>query len=334
MLIRSCGLTPPPVTFVLAIESGPLEPASVLYLKSLRRFGGRFAECPVLAIQPRVGPAIARETQRQLADLGARYIRRPQRGPHSWFVFMSKPYAYRIAEQEAQTPLIAFTDHDVLVAGEPTDLHLPDDMDFAACPSDKNIGSSGPGDEHDALWLSLLETLRIDPEAYPWVTEFRGGERIRLYINSGVFVTRREAGFGQAWLDTLTEMIRSNIAHHRIGIAPFEQMAVGPAIHRLGLRWKTLPLAYNFNFQRDHTDHERADFPDARLIHYHRTLQKHWGWSVEVLRRSHPELGAWLAEQTPLDEGPHSPLIRLRRGLLARVRRHRMERHLAQAKRV
>jgi hypothetical protein len=78
-------------TIYTCIESGRLEPEVLLMLRTLRAFGGHFANCPVLAIQPRSGPSIAHSTRRELEKLQVSYIKRPVRHRFDWLGFANKP---------------------------------------------------------------------------------------------------------------------------------------------------------------------------------------------------------------------------------------------------
>ena len=90
-------------TIYTCIESGRLEPEVVMMVRTLRAFGGRFSQCPVLAIQPRTGPSIAGSTRRALERLRVSYIERPIRHRFDWLGFANKPQAAVIADEGAKT---------------------------------------------------------------------------------------------------------------------------------------------------------------------------------------------------------------------------------------
>ena len=48
-------------TFVTCIESGGLEEQTIRLMKSLRKWGGKFADAPVYAVNPRFGVPLARQ---------------------------------------------------------------------------------------------------------------------------------------------------------------------------------------------------------------------------------------------------------------------------------
>ncbi len=79
-----------PVTFVCCVESGALEDQAVRLAASLRQWGGTFAVCPFLAITPRRGAPLRRDTRQAFDDLEVIYIRENVREPFAWFKFMAK----------------------------------------------------------------------------------------------------------------------------------------------------------------------------------------------------------------------------------------------------
>src|SRR5438105_1360667 len=107
------------LTFVCCVESGPLERMTLLLAESLRRWGGAFASCPVLAVTPRFGPWLSRATRAAFHRLDVTHLRLPGSNQHAWLGFLNKPAALAAAEQHALTPCLAWLDSDILVVGEP-----------------------------------------------------------------------------------------------------------------------------------------------------------------------------------------------------------------------
>jgi hypothetical protein len=139
-------------TCVCCIESGSMETQTLAMLQSLRKCGGQLASAPVLAVTPRMGPPLARATHRQLEKLGVVH-----RGSHAirtygWYNFLNKTLAVLEAERFATTPTVTWIDSDMLFLGEPTELWLGDDEDFAACTPDAVGATTGPGDGNEPFW--------------------------------------------------------------------------------------------------------------------------------------------------------------------------------------
>ena len=57
------------VTFVLCIEQNAIRAQALLLCESLRQFGGRHRGAPILAVAPRAGLGVDRETRRRLEAL-------------------------------------------------------------------------------------------------------------------------------------------------------------------------------------------------------------------------------------------------------------------------
>ncbi|HXU44549.1 MAG TPA: hypothetical protein VN783_03425, partial [Thermoanaerobaculia bacterium] len=62
------------IAFLICVEANRLEPQARLLCESIRRFGGRYREAPILAVSPRPQLAVGSETRAHLADLGATYV--------------------------------------------------------------------------------------------------------------------------------------------------------------------------------------------------------------------------------------------------------------------
>src|SRR3954453_10661309 len=109
------------LTIVCCIESGPLEGMTLRLAESLRRWGGAFAQCPVVAVTPRFGPPLGRATRRGLKQLGVEHWRLTARNQHAWFGFLNKPAAIEAVEERARTPLLAWLAGDILHGPGPTE---------------------------------------------------------------------------------------------------------------------------------------------------------------------------------------------------------------------
>jgi hypothetical protein len=291
-----------PVTFVCCIESGPLEGMTLRLAESLRRWGGAFARCPVLAVQPRFGPPLTRSTRRELERLGVDFVKHSARNGHPWFCFLNKPHALVAAEERATTPLVAWLDGDVLVIREPAELALADDVDFAACAFDRNIGSTGPEDPLDAYWRKVAEVFGIDLDRLPWVVTEEEGARIRLYWNSGVFVWRRSTGFAGHYLQDCERLLESKVASSVAGIYFIDQVTLGISMVKWGLRWRALSYEYNYALGSKIAHlYDPAKLRATRILHYHDALWPHaWDQTRERLKAQRPDVHEWLDGHGPL----------------------------------
>jgi hypothetical protein len=311
-------------TIYTCIESGRLEPEVVLMARTLRAFGGRFAQCPMLAIQPRSGPSIASSTLRELHKLQVTYIKRPLQHRFSWLGFANKPQAAVIADELARTKHVVWLDADVLVVSEPTALDAPqhDVQEVLACVEELGPVSTGPGDRFEPFWQALADGAGL-PEGVPFVTAGPSGKRIRLQFNSGVFRFHRGSGFAQRYLELFEKLYALRVMpkddptmflHEQI------IFSIAAASWRGG--FAALDPHYNFHAEPMY----EALYPPA---HYERAVLLHWHGSlrmedfrntfVQRLQTSLPAVGRIVQESLPLD-APRATVPRLRRALLSRIR--------------
>ena len=296
--------TPPDITFVFCVESGPLELNATRLVESLRRWGGRFKDCPVIGVTPRIGPRPTPDTLRRFEELGVTYRYAPIAKKHGWFKFLNKPLALVEAETMASTELVGWLDSDLLVLNAPDELDLEPGMDFAACASEKEMGTTGPGDPFESLWQALCAALGIDIDSLPWITTESEKLRIRAYWNGGVFVYRRDKAFAARYLATCIKLMDARFIgrHPDYGIGINEMSAIGLAVHQGQLAWRALPLSHNhFAGTARWADQSEEAMRDVRILHYHDSMWP-WGWEdlLQRLGRTHSEVTAWLSELGPL----------------------------------
>jgi len=293
---------PPDITFVCCVESGWLETQTVRMVESLRRWGGAFADVPVVAVTPRFGPPLSSKTLRAFDHLGVEYLRFRAQNPYAWKSFLNKHYAMAAVEERCTTEFLGWLDSDLLILGEPDQLRLSDDEDFAACAPDKNIGTAGPDDPFEPYWREACNVVGLELSDLPWVVTEREGIKIRLYWNSGVFVYRRATGFSKVHLDTTLKLLDAHIASAKAGVY-FTQHTLGMAMVKMGLRWRALPHSHNYGMGTK--THARWYDPEklrqAKILHYHDAMwMPFWDTFLQCLKDTHPDVATWLATQGPL----------------------------------
>jgi hypothetical protein len=312
-------------TIYTCIESGRLEPEVVLMVRSLRAFGGRFAQCPVLAIQPRSGPSIASSTLREFDRLQVSYVKRPVQHRFSWLGFANKPWAALIADELATSRHIAWLDADVLVVGEPAALDAPqfDAQEVLACVEELGPVSTGPGDRFEPFWQALADAAGL-PQGVPFTSAGPSGKRIRLQLNSGVFRFRRGSGFAQRYL-ALFEKLYALCIMPKDDPTMFlhEQIIFSIAAASWRGGFAALDPHYNYHAEPMY----EALYPPT---HYDRAVLLHWHGSlrmddfrdtfVQRLQTALPALAQVVHGSLPLD-APRTVLPRLQRALLSRLRK-------------
>ena len=328
--------TSPPasVTFATGIESGPMEAMTLRLVESLRCWGGRFANCPFIAIQPRAGAPIRTSTVDALQKLGVTFKRVTPPHDLSWYVWANKPTTLLAAEEIATTESIAWLDADMLVLAEPTALELSDQFDFAASAADKNAGTTGPEDQFDIYWRELCQRTGLDYESLPWVTTEREKARIKLYFNAGMFSYRRSTQFATHFMKALTQSVSAKIKSTTQGIWMTEQITLGLTVHRMGLRYDALPIEYNFAIGSKLQNaklYDPARIRNVKILHYHDALWPSFRPTfLEQLKSTRPDVQEWIAATAPLsaDLPMHHRLYNKSLGYL---RKRRYDKHQAES---
>jgi hypothetical protein len=302
---RTSRAAAPDLTFVLCVEPGPLEVQSIWLVESLRRWGGRFASCPVLAVNPRFGLDVSRQARQRYRELNVEYHHIKPRHKASWYNNLNKSTALAWAEAYARTGIIAWLDTDTLITGEPECLDLPDGVDFIAMPASTvhDIGSTGTGSEKEPYWKALCAAVGLDHEDFPWIPcQEKEGGRMRMYWQGGVYAYRRSTGLGSAHQQTFLERLETRIASRHAGIYFYDQTSLALAVHRLGLSFKVLPVSHNFGINKIRAGEVPArGMEEARVLHYFGSLWPDFFQKfVGIVRPARPDVAEFLEARGPL----------------------------------
>jgi hypothetical protein len=313
------------VTFVLCVESGPLETQTVMAVESLRRWGGRFAGCPVLAITPRRGAPLSRKTKAAFDRLGVSWHGFEASHGADWYGPMNKPAALDHAERLVTTGTVAWIDSDVIVIDEPAELELKGGEEFVAMPGSRRFDLASDGsNSHEPFWRAMLGWHDIDPDAYPMIPAQPGEEGpVRMYWQGGVFAYRRASRLGAAHLLFSSQQLTSRVASAECGAYFTEQLGLALAVHIKRLRYRVLPASCNLMVNPVVEGRlDPAALADARIIHYFGSL---WEGSfrsfVDLLDGYRPDVAEWVRSHGPLRD--RRPLFRRALGRYARARRQR-----------
>jgi hypothetical protein len=289
------------VAVVTCVEGGSIEAQTLRMIESLRKWGGRLANLPVVAVTPRFGPAISRATRRRYDELGVRYQKTKAISPYAWYDFINKPAAMIAAERLLNFDSYTWLDADTLIVREPYELLLSNDEQFAACVREKNIGTSGPGDPNHPYWLALCDVLGMKVEDLPWVLDCRDEQRLRLYFNGGVFAYRK--GYASVYLDACNKLLDARFQLKNDKVFYHEQAAMGLVMTKLSLRWRAMSDTHNFHFGSRTLHHVNWDrfHNEASILHYHRFMRpENWPKLMELMKEHYPEVQAWLEPMGPL----------------------------------
>ena len=325
------------ITFVSCVERGRLEDETVLMLESLRRNGGRLANARVLVVVGRRGAPLAESTRKALDRLQAELIVDRHSNPAPWFNYANKIAACTIAQRMANTPLIAWLDSDVLIAGEPTGLLLANDEDFAGrcefLPPAMHKGDP----VNVPYWQALCAQVGIQPEQLPFVRMAHLDLDMRLNFNSGVFVWRRSSSFAKAYLDTFVNLLKSRLAQYDGNFFTADQVIIAPILIARNLKWKHLDLVDHHMIFQGMIDGAGAapDMSKSSVIHYSRSLTPPYrDRFLKRLQAELPAVHALVTSTPPLDRTSEGPAARATAMALKAWRNLQWRIYEAQVKRV
>lgn len=184
-------------TFVLCIENNAICAQALLLCESIRRFGGRHRDAPILAVAPRPGLGIGGPARRRLEQMGVDYAEEPLNLVCPEYGSANRVFAAAWAEQRARTTWVVVLDSDTVFLDE---IDLPPEADVAVRPVDvKGSATGGPGDPFEDYWtrLALLQDVSLDQ--LPFIHTTVCHSRIRASYNGGLVAVRTERGILGAW---------------------------------------------------------------------------------------------------------------------------------------
>jgi hypothetical protein len=197
------------LTFVLCIEQNAIRAQALLLCESIRRFGGRHRDAPILAVAPRPGLGVDRETRQRLQALGVDYAEEPLNRVCPEYGSANRVFAAAWAEERARSEWIAVLDSDTVFLEEP---ELPSGADVAVRPVDtKGSATEGPGDPFEDYWARLAALQGVALESLPFVETTVCRRRVRASYNGGLVVVRRALGILGAWADLFARSVAAGL---------------------------------------------------------------------------------------------------------------------------
>ena len=303
------------ITFVCCVESGFLESQTLIMIESLRRWGGKYKDLPILAITPRAGPPLSKSFKEKLSHFNVTHLSFDAKNIYSWKAFLNKHYSLAKAEEVCDTEFICWLDSDLLFLKEPDGLFLRENEDFIACPVDTAGASTGPSDPMEPYWRKVCSIFDLHVESLPWVEACLERTGMRFYFNSGIFMYRRSTAMSARHLENTLKFFDMKVSSKITG-SFFTQHILGLTVFEMGLNWTTLHHTHNYGAgakilnQWVDPDNpvkpEDETFKNCKVLHYHNSMwNPHYPLLVEVLGRHHPSMAAWLRSKSALrNEAP------------------------------
>jgi hypothetical protein len=307
------SLEAPSVAFLICAEAGQLEQQAVLFAESLRRFGGRFAQCALHAYAPREGNEPGATTRAELERLDVKLHTETLNTDHAYYPFANKIYAAAHAERTLAEEVLVFCDSDTVFLGQPDALDLAEGTDVAVAPAfHVNKASTGPEHRMEPYWERVWQLAGVEGPP-PYVETVEKQKRIRGYWNAGILAARRDSGYMSDWLELWLALLAEE--HFPDGkMMVTDQVAIAAAVARRPERFANLGRDYNYNIARRPFYKGRmkqADLSELVHVHYHQ-----WFNRRNLLRDLRPPLDheseqyRWLDERLPLEPSVKAPLPR------------------------
>lgn len=179
------------IAYLICVEANRLEPQARLLCESIRTFGGRYRQAPIIAVSPRPDLALGAEAKAHLDALGVTYVVEPLNDTGSPYGAINRIAAGAWAETFSPRPYLVLLDTDTVFVGEPSFVRT----DVGVRPVDvKGSASSGIDDPLDAYWARMCRFGGIDPSQLPMLATTIDNVLIRASYNSGFTVVRRGLG--------------------------------------------------------------------------------------------------------------------------------------------
>ncbi len=292
-------------TLCTVIEAGYLEQQVLLLAESLRRFGGRRSEMPLVAVRPRKGPRVSRSTAKRLSELNISLVEDEQLNVvYDWWATMNKPAALWYVEQRARTANVSWIDGDMMVLQEPSSFAPPEGYDFMARAGEACDVASNGRDGKDEFWRRLCAKLDLDFDAFPEIISYPEDKPIKAYWQAGLFTYPRASRFSQHFFKIKAALLDGDVASKAAGTYHTDQVALALAVQAQGFRAAQYHPKMNFNVTRlDPTGLSKMPITEVEIMQYHSSLwPKDYGWTrsyLEPLPRDRIEL---LERYAPLSQ--------------------------------
>ncbi len=231
---------------IISVERGILEKYSILLLRSLRMFGGAFANVPVFAYQPRKHFKINNQTKKELQKLDAILIDEVINDKYKYYALANKPIVCAHAEENLAFDQIVFLDSDTIVFDEPQKLLLGEKFDTGLAPVySKGIGASYEEDSNHDYWSRLYRIIGSNINIQPTIKTLFDNEEIYGYWNSAVITSKTKCGLYCRWRENLFKVLDTPL-QPMAGIYFVEQSTLSATVLAEGLNIFNLPVSHNF----------------------------------------------------------------------------------------
>lgn len=295
----------PSIAFVICTEKGYLERMSVLFVKSLRTFGGVLKDAPIYSYAPRIGHNISSWASKQFDLLGVIHQYIPLNQEFRYYAVANKVFALSHAEAHLNYDILVFADSDKLILAEPTSLLLSPTTNITLTPvGSRGIGIRNEKDTEYAYWQQVYKLCNVQKIIYTQTTI--DAQAIQGYWNSGLVAARTEPRFFAQWETNFLKLLKAQL-YPKNGIYHTDQSSLSATIMAHQIPMSELPKSYNYPIHRQSTlstDRKIEKLSDMVTVHYHDIFRKIGGYQaphpLSLFTHTDPVLYEWLIEHLDL----------------------------------
>ena len=259
--------------FIICTEKGPLEKKSLLLVKSIREFAGKYKDFDILSFAPRAGYEISQKTQDEFDKLNVKHLNIALNTDYYDYPLANKPLVCAYVEENFESEYFIFMDSDKILLNEPIEFIFENEFDVALRPVDvKNIGSSGKGDQNNEYWEKLYDIVGVKEKNYVMSTV--GNEKILSYWNSGLISVRSGKNLFTQWKNNFIKVMDKKLTPSQ-GVFFVEQSVFAATVSSLELSVFEFSNMYNYpiHMQNNITEDKKIkNLNDIVTLHYHHML--------------------------------------------------------------
>jgi hypothetical protein len=258
--------------FICIAERGILEPYTLLLIKSIRKYGGKYAKAPIFCYQPRKSYPIGRKTIKELQNYDVNFVNEDLNRQFEWYALANKPLVINHAVQNYSSKQYVFLDSDTLVLNEPELFSLDQSSPISLSPVMlKGKGSNLMGDENFELWKIMLNVMEGDLITVKKMVETSIDEKIIAgYWNSGVIGLSGGSHIIEEWISVLHALLKRPELIKR-SIYFLEQLSLAIAIHKANEDVQALSIYNNFGlspYRIYHNKYKKFEPHKIAILHH------------------------------------------------------------------
>lgn len=302
------GTSHEPIVFTTFIETEEeILPARVM-VESLRTFGGRFKDAPVLVYVSEKFMAAESGSLARFASLGAEVRTSEAPEDASWFYLARKVFAAAQAESAAKgnASVVARLDPDTIFIREPEEFILPEDKALGYRPVFHRNICPLYGEPLDGYWGRAYEVMGIRESAVFSMVTPADEDTIRPYFQAGCVVVRPEKGIMKKWAEMLVRLAGDPAIREICALEPRKrlftfQVALTGAILNVVDRDEMLefsdrinyPIFFREMFGAKKDFHDISDAVTVRYEHFFQNPPPDW----EMILKGPADRIAWIKER-------------------------------------